>query len=115
MTRPLDYRNAKGPGWEGDRGAAPRAAIPVEFDAAVTRTEDHAAARVIEDELTRQQIPVFRAEEDAAARREVVLYVRGADRGRAEAIAAEIFVRRKRLRSLPRQEVPKFPPLNDVD
>ena len=108
VAEPLDYRNANAPDFSpGQRGRAPRVAIPVEFEVAVTRTDDHAAARAIEDEFVRQGVGVFRAEEGAAGVQFVLLYVRVADRERAGAIAASIFLRRRRIKSLPRQDVPR--------
>lgn len=109
MAEPLDYRNANAPDLSppGPCGRAPRVAIPVEFEVAVTRTDGHAAARAIEDEFVRQRVGVFRAEEGAAGVQFVLLYVRAADRERAGAIAASVFLRRRRIKSLPRQHVPR--------
>ncbi len=98
MPEPLNYRNARAPEPAGPlgRSAAPRAAIPLEFDTVVTRTRDPAAARAIEEQLKRDGVAVFRAEEGDAAEETVVLLVRGADVEHAAKVAATLFTRRKK-------------------
>jgi hypothetical protein len=105
MADPLDYRNpraADGRERIGPVTPAPRAVIPVEFDTLLTRTEDHAAVRAIENELGRAGIELFRSESGDPAKRSVELHVRAADFERAGPIAAEVFVRRKKIKSIPR-------------
>jgi len=97
MSQPLEYFT---PG-RRDEPAEPRegraAAIPVEFDALLTHTSDHAAARAVEAELARHRIDFFRAEGAGESRRGVELHVRSADHPRAAQLAAMIFARRQRL------------------
>jgi hypothetical protein len=110
-AEPLDYRNAAAPDpVERTPPKPPRAAIPLEFDQVLTRTPDLAAARAIEVQLEREQIPVFRSE-DAADETSgandteipnVVLMVRADDLARATDIASIIFARRQRVRSFRR-------------
>lgn len=102
----LDYRNANAP--DPPRGPRPvvRVAVPAEFEALVTRSDDFAAARAIEDELRRRGVDVFGAVEATVGGHVVLLYVRAADRARAEEVAGAIFLRRKRVKSLPKQDVP---------
>src|SRR5882724_5578890 len=99
MAQPLDYRNAKGP----QVRAAPipvqpvervRAPIPVEFDALLTRSSDHAAVGAIAEALERRKIAVFRSNDAQSGEWE--LYTRAADHNRAALIAGRIFVVRKK-------------------
>jgi hypothetical protein len=107
MALPLNYRNAKAtPPPQRAEPVVP-AAIPIEFDVLLTQTEDHAAASAIEAALGRAGIQMFRPVGHVAAYPAVQLYVRAADRERAAEIAAQIFVRRKKIKSFPR---PKIPP-----
>src|SRR5437868_2179871 len=106
MPHPLDYRNPKAM----DADLEPpkpvvSAAVPVEFDMILIRTEDHAAVSAIEAALAQEQISCFRSNDTNPARRAVTLYVRAADHDRAFQIAGEIFVRRHKLKSYPRQQV----------
>jgi hypothetical protein len=103
MPEPLDYRNAKAPDpVEPAKPPAPREAIPIEFDAIVTRTTDLAGARAIEDQLERDGVEVFRAEDTGATAEAVVLLVRGCDLPHATQVANIIFTRRRKLKSLRR-------------
>ncbi len=107
MPEPLDYRNPS----RRDAATPPvskrraRPAIPIEFDAVLTRTDDHGAARAVESQMRRDGIEAFRSEEGDLANRWVELHVRAADYARASQIAAHIFARRQRLKSFPRQVV----------
>ncbi len=103
MPDPLDYRNPRNTGADepGDRRPPPpRTVIPVEFDTLLTRTDDHAAARAIENELLRLRIPLVRSEDATPARRNVEIHVRAADFERAGPVAAEVFVRRKKIKAI---------------
>ena len=101
MPEPLNYRNAAAPEPVEPVKKGPRAAIPLEFDQVVTRTKELGAARAIEEQLARQGIPVFRIEDDdEAGEATAVLLVRAADLDPAARTAAEIFARRRRVRSV---------------
>jgi hypothetical protein len=97
MSQPLEYFT---PG-RRDEPAGPReeraAAIPVEFDALLTHTSDHAAARAVEAELLRHGIDFFRSDVAGHGRHGVELHVHSADYVRAAPLAAMIFARRQRL------------------
>jgi hypothetical protein len=113
MAQPLEYRNAKSnPPPESPRPAEViQAAIPADFDLVLTRSDDHAAVRAIENELRHQNIPVFRAEDKTNIDRPVQLMIRAADRDRAVEIAGKIFARRKRIKAFPRQKpIPDYGP-----
>lgn len=99
MEKPLDYYAPRRPDEPDPHPAhhAPRAAIPVEFDAPLTQTADLAAARAVEAELRRHGVDFFRSEGAAARDRGIELHVRSADHARAAQLAAMIFARRKRL------------------
>jgi hypothetical protein len=96
MPEPLNYF-APGGGDSIDARERRAFAIPVEFDALLTRTSDHAAARAVEAELSRQGIAFFRTETAGHSDRGVELHVRSADHVRAAQLAAMIFARRQRL------------------
>jgi hypothetical protein len=102
-AEPLNYRNAAAPDGPTERAPKPpRVAIPVEFDQVLTRTPDLAAAHAIEVQLAREGIGVFRSD-DAGGDAEVptvVLVVRAEDLDRANEVAAVIFARRQRVKSL---------------
>src|SRR5690242_10977917 len=76
MARPLDYRNPKNrddPPEPAPRPALPRpprVAVPLEFDARLTQTKDHAAAQAIEVALTKAGIAFFRTDDATAADRQ---------------------------------------------
>ncbi len=109
MPEPLDYFTPGGrdPRSEPSQEARTAAAIPVEFDAALTRTTDHAAARAVEAELARQGIRFFRTETGAVTERAVELHVGSADHVRASQLAAAVFARRRRLNQIsPRRKGP---------
>ena len=113
MAQPLDYRNARSKATpESPRPAeAIQAAIPAEFDLVLTCSDDHAAVRAIENELRRQNIPVFRVEDKSEVMRPIQLMIRPADRDRAIEVAGKIFARRKRIKAFPRQKpIPDFGP-----
>jgi len=103
MAEPLDYRNPRNsnaaPGYPVP--AQPVAAIPLEFELLLTRTQDLAAARAIEVELARKKIDVFRHDRGGDKGQDVELYIRAADRDRAAPVARQIFFRRKRIKSFP--------------
>jgi len=105
MPDPLDYRNPRSADADNKidrRPPGPRAVIPVEFDTLLTRTDDHAAARAIENELQRLGIPLFRSEAGEPAQRSIEIHIHAADFETAGPVAAEIFVRRKKIKSIPR-------------
>jgi hypothetical protein len=113
MPEPLDYFTPRRPGQPDppERGESAPSAIPIEFDTLLTQTPDHAAARAIEAELTRQGIPFFRTEGAGRARRLIELHVRSADHVRASQLAAATFARRQRLDKIsPRRPPPKDEP-----
>src|SRR5688500_8060677 len=101
MAEPLEYFTPASRDQRPPPAAEPRdppaAAIPVEFDALLSQTSDHAAARAVEAELRRHGIDFFRREGAAVTTRGVELHVRSADHARAAQLAAMIFARRKRL------------------
>lgn len=118
MADPLDYFNPRTKDERVPNEPAPAdrrrdplaAAVPMEFDELLTRSDDHAAVRAVEAELRRHQVPFFRTEGAGVTRRGVELHVRSADRVRASQLAAMIFARRKRLhQASPRRK----PPSND--
>lgn len=84
----------------------PAAAVPAEFDALLTRTADHAAAQAILCALRREQIESHCSDDGRATRREIILHVRSSDLDNARLIAAEIFVRRKKFKEMPKVEQP---------
>ncbi|HWE03096.1 MAG TPA: hypothetical protein VG326_11865 [Tepidisphaeraceae bacterium] len=106
MPDPINYWNPKGR--SDPRPALPAApagpmkAVPVEFDAPLTRTTELAAAQAIMRAFEKAQIPFHEGDDGKIADREIVLYVRSADQTRAATIAAEIFARRKKIKSFPR-------------
>jgi hypothetical protein len=107
MHEPLDYRNPKNPEVTGSARPTARAAVPIEFDLLLTRTQDHAGARAIEAQLKREKIAVFCTEDDGArALRWIELYIRADDAPRAQQTAGEIFNRRKKIKSFPRPQMP---------
>jgi hypothetical protein len=113
MARPLDYRNPKRrddpPEPQPALPIAPRAAVPLEFDAKLTQTKDHAAAHAIEVALTKARIAFFRTDDAAHADRQVELFVRAADFTQASQFAAEVFVRRKKFKGFaPVEPLPQW-------
>lgn len=115
MADPLNYRKGKVSPLEDEllrireQKETPRVAVPAEFDTLLTRTEDLAAATAIEKVLAEQKIAFFRTDDGQSANRTVELYVRAADQPRAGELAAAIFVRRKKFKSMPRPEMPQMP------
>jgi len=114
MAEPLDYFNPNAP----DRPDPPKRAepitpiaIPAEFDAPLTRTEDRAAARAVEAALRRARIEVFTVDRGEGVA--IELHVRAADQERAVQIAGRIFARRRKMKSFPRPELP--PVFDDED
>jgi hypothetical protein len=110
MPEPFDYHNPQTPPEQNTPEAPPasaRATIPVEFDALLTQTDDHAAAKAIEAALRREKIKVFLAGSGNAVARVIDLYIQSADQERAAKIAAVIFARRHKLKSFPRQKMPR--------
>jgi hypothetical protein len=115
MARPLDYRNARRPDDPPEPAPRPalpkppRVAVPLEFDARLTQTKDHAAAQAVEVALTKAGIAFFRTDDATAADRQVELFVRAADFTNASQVAAEVFVRRKKFKAFPPVEpLPKW-------
>jgi len=115
MARPLDYRNPMRrddppePQPQPAPANAPRAAVPLEFDARLTQTKDHAAAHVIEVALTKEGIAFFRTDDATHADRQVELFVRAADFTKASQLAAEVFVRRKKFKGFaPVEPLPQW-------
>ena len=113
MPEPLDYRNPKRHDAASPSIPPPQVlpAIPIEFDVVVTRSQDHGAARAVENQLTREGIETFRSEGEDVANRWVELRVRATDSEQASKIASQILARRNKLKSLPRQVVdpPRMP------
>jgi len=108
MPEPLDYQTPGTPDTAPQidpPAPSARPAIPVEFDTLLAQTDDHAAAKAIEVALHRENIPVFSAGDGNIVARQIDLYIRAADHERASKIAAQIFARRKKLKSLPRQKM----------
>lgn len=70
---------------------------PADFDHCLVDSQDIQAARAIDASLKRARIPVFSPKPSQ-------LWIRLSDRAAAEPIAAEIFARRARAKSLPRQK-----------
>src|SRR4051812_13354551 len=101
-SEPLNYRNAAAPEPVEPTEKGPRAAIPVEFDQVVTRTKELAAARAIEEQLGRDGVRVYRIEDGEGEDATAVLLVRAADLDHAARTAAELFARRRRVKSFPR-------------
>ena len=118
MPEPLDYFNPMPPhrGHRPERRERPAAAIPVEFEAVLTRTTDVAGARAVEAELTRQQVRFFTTATGGFEPGGVVeIRVRAPDHAYASQLAAMVFARRKRLDQIdPRRPAPG-PPLPDDD
>jgi hypothetical protein len=99
MAEPLDYFTP-GRGEQAspaDQRGTHAAPIPIEFDAILTHTSDHAAARAVEAELARHGIAFFRSEVAGSGRHGVELHVRSSDHTHASQLAAMIFARRRRL------------------
>ena len=110
MAEPLEYFTPKSRDTRpADRAPEPpAAAIPVEFDAVLTRTGELAAVRAVERELARHGIRFFRTEGPGTADRLIELHVASADEPRAAPLAAMIFARRQRLnRIAPRPTPPR--------
>jgi hypothetical protein len=107
MAQPLDYRNPKSSEIDMvESKPVVTAAVPVEFDMVLVKTEDHAAVAAIGKALAQEQIPFFRTESDASSGRTTSLWVRASDRDRAFQLAGEIFLHRHKLKSYPRQKAP---------
>lgn len=85
--------------------APPAVAVPAEFDHCLTRSDDHGGVAAIEAALRARRIPCFRADGGGYAKRQIALHIRGQDAAAAGPIAAQIFARRQKLRSFPRQQV----------
>ena len=105
MSHPLEYRRIRPPHEEEepeDKVRGPRAVIPIEFDAVVTHTKDPGGAGAVEQQLRRENIPVFRTHEGPAVDQTIELIVRAEDRERAMKVAADVFARRQKLKSFPR-------------
>jgi hypothetical protein len=115
MAERLNYRNPKASKLADElqqireQKAEPRMAIPAEFDTLLTRTDDLPAAAAIEKILIEQKISFFRTHDGRAVHRTVELHVRSADQPRAGELAAGVFVRRKKFKSMQRPEMPQMP------
>jgi hypothetical protein len=115
MSEPLDYFNPLGKG-ERPRRRRQAPAIPVEFDAVLTRTTDHAGAHAVEVELGRQGVACFRVGGGELSGATVELHVRSADHAFASQLAAMVFARRQRLNRIdPRLPPPRSPLWPDND
>lgn len=121
MAEPLNY--ARKPGSRKEVSGPTispvkhtHSAVPPEFDAEVTRSEDHPAISAIENSLRREKIRFARSETDAVANRSVILFVRAADLNAAQLIAARIFMVRAKLKKSPKVEMPddSRPPSGDL-
>src|SRR4051812_45917806 len=102
MAEPLEYFNPYALDSSRPTKSAeelPPVAVPAEFDALLTRTHDLAAGRAIEAALRRARIDAFTAERGEGVA--VELYVRKLDQPRAGEVAARIFARRRKLKSIP--------------
>jgi hypothetical protein len=124
MSDPIEYWNPNGrsepapadPRYAPAAAGRPLKAVPVEFDSLLTRTTELAAAQAIVNALTKLGIPFHQADDGRIADREILLYVRSTDQTRAATLAAEIFVRRKKIRSFPRPKpVPNSGLTNGLD
>lgn len=107
MSDPIDYFNPKTVDSNAEKPARvePITAVPAEFDCQLTTTTDHAAARAIMTALEKLNIDVFQASDGDVARRHLSLHVRESDRVAAAPVAAEIFARRQKVKTL----LPKKP------
>jgi hypothetical protein len=106
MAQPLDYRSPRDLR-PGDGKPIVRPAMPVELDTLLAQTDDLAAARAVEVALHREKIDVYVGESATPDAPIVGLYIRACDFDKALAVANQVFAHRKRLKSLPRQEVPR--------
>jgi hypothetical protein len=98
MPEPLDYESCS-PQRPARPVVPPPAAVPAQFRAQVTTSDDHAGVRSVEAALNKAGIGFFRAEGDArVVGRPVTLWCAEADCARAMAIAAEVFARRAKVR-----------------
>jgi len=105
MPEPLDYWNPRSK--DRTRSDAPQArntVVPPEFDRLLTRSADHPAVQSIIAALQSRGIEFFQTDDGERAGREITLHVREADFTGAATIAAEIFARRKKIKSQPRPE-----------
>jgi ribosomal protein S18 acetylase RimI-like enzyme len=104
---PLEYRTLRQPPADPmEQPAAVRRArhvIPIEFDVVIAQTKDQAAAAAIEQQLKREGVPVYRTHDGPVVDQTIELIVRAEDRERAMRVAEGIFVRRRRIKSFPRQ------------
>lgn len=102
MANPLDYFNPNDPRRSSDEKprAKAQAIVPQEFDTLLTETEDRAAVTAIIKALDREHIPSHCPKPGMHSGVEARLYVRQSDHDRAALIAAETFVRRKRVREM---------------
>jgi ribulose-phosphate 3-epimerase len=82
---------------------AATSAIPAEFDTLLARSKDLVDIAAVEKALNNAQIRVFRMV-DERSKKNAFLYVTAADRDRAEQIAEQITSRRKKLKSISKQE-----------
>jgi hypothetical protein len=114
MAEPLDYFNPNSPERRDPvrRDAPlPPVAVPAEFDVLLTRTHDVAAGRAVEAALRRARIDVFAADRGEGVALE--LYVREPDQPWAAQVAASVFARRRKLKSIPMPMEPPIIPRSD--
>lgn len=105
MPKPLDYWNPRSKDRARSNARTQRnAVVPAEFDRLLTRSADHPAVQSIVAALQARCIEFFQADDGERAGREITLHVRDSHFIEAATIAAEIFARRKKIKSHPRPE-----------
>ncbi|HEX8523899.1 MAG TPA: hypothetical protein VF669_16715 [Tepidisphaeraceae bacterium] len=107
MTDPLNYENPLPDDAPRERAAPrevslprdvqPKQVVPVELDLVLLRTSDHAGARAVQIALRREIISAAMSADD---QEQAVIFIRARDLPRAQRIASEVFVRRKKLRKM---------------
>ncbi len=116
MAEPLNYWNPKdSPHPPAEEKLKPTAAVPIEFDALLSQTNDHAAVQAILSALKKMKIEVFRANDGKRVAGETSLHVRAADLPKASVVAAAIFARRKKISAYPRTEQPTEGSIPDIN
>ncbi|MGC4030647.1 MAG: hypothetical protein QM754_02700 [Tepidisphaeraceae bacterium] len=102
-TSPVDYFNPRAepePVPVEPVVERPAAVIPAEFDAVLTRSDDHAGVAAVEAALGAMKIRYHRAAGGEVAKREIALFVRHADLEAASIAAARVFARRARVKAM---------------
>lgn len=112
MSDPINYFNPISEKIAAEKPVRvdPLTAVPEAFDYQLTVTADHAAARAIVTALVRLDIDVFQGNDGNVLNRQLTLHIRGADREAAAPVAAEIFARRQKVKTL----LPKKKPEPDT-